>query len=56
LKELTLINCNWKKVGSLTIVCELLQRLFIQEWADEDDNHSDNIEGEEEDIGKKWCL
>ncbi|GAU34345.1 hypothetical protein TSUD_20520 [Trifolium subterraneum] len=48
LKELTLIECDWKKVGSLTIICEVLEKLFIREWQNEDDDNQDNNENEEE--------
>ncbi|CAJ2673400.1 unnamed protein product [Trifolium pratense] len=42
LKELTLIECDWKKVGSLTIICEVLQKLFIREWENEENVEEQN--------------
>jgi hypothetical protein len=57
LKELTLIECDWKKVGSLTIICEELQKLYIREWEfeaeeeeDDDDDEEEEEEDEEEDV------
>jgi hypothetical protein len=55
LKELTFIECNWKKVGSLTIICEELQKLYIREWEfeaeeEEDDDDDEEEEDEEEDV------
>jgi len=57
LKDLTLLDCDWKKVGSVTIVCPSLQNLFLREWKgededeyDDDDNHSDHEEEDVEDV------
>ncbi|KAK2400481.1 FBD, F-box and Leucine Rich Repeat domains containing protein [Trifolium repens] len=51
LKELTFIECDWKKVGSLTIICEELQKLYIREWefeAEEEEEEDDDEEEEDE--------
>jgi hypothetical protein len=55
LKELTFIECDWKKVGSLTIICEELQKLYIREWEfqaeeEEEDDDDEEEEDEEEDV------
>lgn len=55
LKEMTLIDCNWKKVGTIIITCPLLQKLFIRDWKDHDDedDHHDNEEEVEEELAEE---
>lgn len=43
-----LLDCNWKKVGYVTIVCPLFQNLFLREWRDEDDDDDNHNDDEEE--------
>jgi len=55
LKEMTLTDCNWKKVGTIIITCPLLQKLFIRDWKDHDDedDHHNNEEGVGEELAEE---
>lgn len=48
LKEITLIDCNWKNAGYIIICCSSLQTVFIREWKDEEED-DENHNNEEED-------
>ncbi|CAK8539131.1 unnamed protein product [Lathyrus sativus] len=42
MKELSLIDCNWKKVESIFINCPLLQKLFVRDWKDDDNEEEEH--------------
>lgn len=50
MEELSLTDCNWKKVENIFINFPLLQKLYIRDWKDEDneeeehDHHNHNVE------------